>query len=645
MNSFKLINGAGQKVEETQSLAQQVAQLQQQNSQLNNELQNAFEQAQELRVEALHNDIIGALINERFNLSQSSLNCPQLQTRFLQTFSQLCQSKNISIYKLDPSTGYFRLESYYSREGQRPKAEFIAADAPMYISNTLPSYCNFMIAPMRFACGMNDIHWYLDKSSQRAILVSHHCEEQALDIFAQLTVKVLRTALQLYEDIQINQDYKERLLHQATTDTMTQLPNRHLAFDRLGQAILSRANENKIVFALFVDIAHFKDINEAFGHETGDKILSIIAKRIRHAVRESDTVARLSGDEFLVILENANKAKAAEVVAKNVIASISEPLCFEARELLIASNVGISAYPGDGDDSSVLIKNADAAMYEARKMGINQYQFYTQAMNEEIAHRLSIETALQKALKNDEFTLHYQPLVDISSGCTVTVEALIRWHSADLGFVPPDDFIAIAEEDGFIIPIGYWVIEETCRQLNHWKSQGIDNLTVAINLSVRQLYEPAFIERLMSILALYQIPTDKIELEVTEGILISDAKGADNVLTSLHQLGFKLSLDDFGTGYSALSYLNHYHFDYLKIDRSFITNLAHTDKDKALIDAIVAMAHKLNLKVIAEGVEHESELDYLLSQKCDYIQGFYFSKPIPAAQLSEYIFADQLNCA
>ena len=370
--------------------------------------------------------------------------------------------------------------------------------------------------------------------------------------------------------------------------------------------------------------------------------MAIIASRIREAVRESDTVARLSSDEFLIILENANKAKAAEVVSKNVLSAISKPLLFQGRELLVSSNIGISAYPSDGNDASVLIQNADAAMYQSKKQGLNQFQFYTQAMNEEVAHRLAIETGLQKALLNNEFTLHYQPLVEISSGCTVTVEALLRWHSATLGSVSPDEFISIAEEDGFIIPIGYWVIEEVCRQLNSWKKEGINNLTVAINVSVRQLQDPKFIDRLMSILKANNVPSSKIEIEITEGIIISDVAGADSVLTLLHALGFKLSLDDFGTGYSALSYLNNYHFDNLKIDRSFITNLVKNDKDKALIDAIVAMAHKLNLKVIAEGVEHEEELAYLQSQKCDYIQGFYFSRPVPATQISRQFFGEGL---
>ncbi|MFT5162846.1 MAG: diguanylate cyclase (GGDEF)-like protein [Alteromonadaceae bacterium] len=619
--------------------------LREQNQLLSQKLENAIGQAQQLRGEVLHNTIISSLMNERFNLSKGVLQSPQIQTRFLQTLSLQCHSKSVIIYKLDSQTGYFNLENYYSCNGYRPQSQFITADAPVYISNAKASCCNLAIAPMRFASGINDIHWYYDKSSQYALLITHHDDDCSQKVFNQLTSEVLRTALQLYMDIQTKQNYEAQLIHQATIDPMTQLPNRNLAFDRLGQAMLSRANENKIVFALFVDIAHFKDINESLGHNTGDKVLGILARRIRHAVRESDTVARLSGDEFLIILENANKAKAAETVARNVISAISEPLSFEGRELLVASNVGISAYPGDGDDASMLIKNADAAMYQARKMGVNQYQFYTQAMNEEVAQRLAIETGLQKALQKDEFILHYQPLIDLSSGSTGTVEALIRWNSSELGFVPPDSFIAIAEEDGFIIPIGYWVINEVCRQINVWKKQGIVNLTVAINLSVRQLHEPGFTDRLIEILANHNMTTDKIELEITEGILLSQVNGANHILNKLHQLGFKLSLDDFGTGYSALSYLNSFHFDHLKIDRSFITNLVHNEKDKALIDAIVAMAHKLNLKVIAEGVENVEELDYLQSQNCDYIQGFYFSKPIPANQISEQFFAANLQMA
>lgn len=629
---------------QSKSLQQQVDELQHLNDALSRELKCSFDVAHELRTESLHNEIVGTLINERFVLSQSSAESHIQQTKFLQTFAGLTQSNGVCIYRLEPSSGYFILESSFNNNDGEPQQQFVAADAPSYISNIQDDYCNFVIAPMRYACGMKDIHWYYEKSTHRAILVSHD-HDKTIEIFNCLTSKVLRTALQLYEDIQVKQAYEQQLIHRATIDPMTELPNRNLAFDRLGQAMLNRANANKLVFALFVDIAHFKDINEAFGHDLGDKILGILAKRIRDAVRESDTVARLSGDEFLVILENANKAKAAEVVAKNVISAISEPLKLQGRELLISSNVGISAYPGDGDDASVLIQNADAAMYQSRKLGLNQFQFYTQAMNEEVAQRLSIETGLQKALVNNEFTLHYQPLVEISTGNTVTVEALIRWNSPTLGFVSPDNFISIAEEDGFIIPIGFWVIEEVCRQLKIWQSEGICNLTVAINISVRQLQEKDFVERLMSILNANDITTSKIELEITEGILISDVTGADNVLTVLHALGFKLSLDDFGTGYSALSYLNNYHFDYLKIDRSFITNLIKNDKDKALINAIVAMAHKLNLKVIAEGVEHEEELAYLQSLNCDYIQGYYYSRPVPGAQISRQFLETSLKSA
>ncbi len=622
----------------TQTLQQEIDELKRLNNSLSTELKSSFDTAHELRIEAFHNQIIGTLINERFHLSKGSQDCAIQQSRFLQSFSNLCESKNISIYQLDVKTGYFCLESYYSRDGHRPEKEFVAADAPAYISNLLDSYCNFVIAPMRFAAGMNDIHWYYEKSSHRAILVSHDRQKQDLEMFDNLTAKVLRTALQLYEDIQVKQTYEDKLIHQATIDTTTQLPNRNLAFDRLSQAMLNRSNEKKLVFAMIVDIAHFKDINETFGHDTGDKILAILANRIRQAVRESDTVARLSGDEFLIILENANKTKAAEVVAKNVINAISEPLSFQGRELLVSSNIGIAAYPSDGDDASDLIQNADAAMFQSKKLGLNKFQFYTQAMNEEVAHRLALETGLQKALKQDEFTLNYQPLVEISSGDTLAVEALLRWHSPVLGFVSPEDFIPIAEEDGFIIPIGYWVIEEVCRQLNIWQQDGINNLTVAINISVRQLQDPEFVDNLMNILRTHNISSRKIELEITEGILISDVAGADNVLTVLHALGFKLSLDDFGTGYSALSYLNKYHFDYLKIDRSFITNLIKNEKDKALIDAIVAMAHKLNLKVIAEGVENIEEMEYLQSQNCDYIQGFYFSKPVTGEQITKRFF-------
>lgn len=625
----------------SKSLQQQVDELQHLNETLTKELKCSFDIAHELRIEAFHNEIVGTLINERFLLSQSDSDAIPQQTRFLRTFANVCQSDIICIYRLESANDCFRLESSFSRDDIQPLDQFPISEAIYQDSDVADNTPNFTFGPQQSSNPHIKNHWLYDKVTQRAILVSLDKAQQ--DFYDCLTPKVLRTALQLYEDIQIKQDYEQQLIHRATIDPMTKLPNRNLAFDLLAKAMSDHSDPNQLICALFVDIAHFKDINEAFGHDIGDKILAIIAKRIHSAIRESDFVARLSGDEFLVVLKNISKPQSAEIVARNIISAISDPLRLQGRELLIASNIGISSYPDDGNDASVLIQNADMAMYQSRKLGLNQYQFYTAAINDEVAQRLSIETGLQKALANNEFYLHYQPLVEISTGQTVTVEALIRWHSPTLGHMSPASFIAIAEEDGFIIPIGFWVIEEVCRQLKIWHREGIENLTVAINISVRQLQDKNFVERLMTILKRNNIPTNKIELEITEGILISDVAGADGVLTVLHALGFKLSLDDFGTGYSALSYLNNYHFDYLKIDRSFITNLINNEKDKALVNAIVAMAHQLNLKVIAEGVEHEAELEYLKSQKCDYIQGFYYSRPVPGAQISRGFFESLIN--
>ena len=502
-------------------------------------------------------------------------------------------------------------------------------DAPLQL-DALPSYLSPQQAgeqayhQLRQFCQQQHLYWCYSATLQRGLLLGFGPSRPPA-----LSQHTLHTLLQLYQDMLLRLQFEKQLQQRALTDPLTQLPNRSVAFDRLQQA-LHNHNGNKLTFTLFVDLSRFKDVNEVYGHDKGDLILKEVADRIRHTVRENDTVATLGGDEFLIILENASKPKTAQVVASKVIDAIAQPVTIDQHELILSCNIGIAAYPGDGLTPSELIRNADTAMYNARKQGLNRFQFFTQAMNQEISRRLALEQALHQALRNQEFSLHFQPVVDCQSGAILGCEALLRWHSSKLGKVSPATFIPIAEEDGLIVPIGNWVMERALAQLSLWHQLGFDQLHMAINVSVKQLLHPDFAEQLSAYCQHYRIVPHHVVLEITESTLMSGHQAVISLLEQLRQQGFALSIDDFGTGYSALSYLNRYPFDFLKIDRSFITNLTDSDKDKTLIDAIIAMAHKLDMKVIAEGAETPTTLDYLSRQHCDMVQGYVISQPLPA---------------
>jgi diguanylate cyclase (GGDEF)-like protein/PAS domain S-box-containing protein len=419
-----------------------------------------------------------------------------------------------------------------------------------------------------------------------------------------------------------------RLSHLANYDLLTNLPNRLLFVDRLNQALSQGRRTQKLVAILFLDIDRFKNINDTLGHHIGDQLLQAIAKLLV-AGRETDTVTRLGGDEFTIMLTNIGHAKDAALVAEKILNTLSgESFQISGHEIFITVSIGITLYPFDGEDIDTLLKNADTAMYRAKERGRNTYQFYTRDMNNLALERLELETALRKALEKEELELNYQPIVDAASGKIIASEALLRWNHPTLGRVPPDRFIGLAEETGLILPIGEWVLRTACRDHQLWLETGYPPTPVAVNISVRQFQDSKFVNMIKNILNETGFNPKCLELEITESSLVKNLERTHETLYQLSQMGIKFSVDDFGTGYSSLTYLKRFPIDTLKIDRSFIKDIIQDPDDKAITTAIIAMAHSLKLKVVAEGVETREQVEFLRSLQCDSLQGFLFYKPL-----------------
>jgi len=442
----------------------------------------------------------------------------------------------------------------------------------------------------------------------------------------------------LLEDISDRIAYREHLFQQANFDKLTGLPNRALALDRLAQAINSAERHRRSLTVLFVDLDRFKFVNDSLGHRCGDDLLLEAARRLSACVREEDTVARLGADEFLILLVNQHGANDATLVAKKIIDVIDKPFVVGARELNITASVGLTVFPDDSRNVGDLLRNAEAAMHTAKQQGRNTYHFFTPEMNRRSLERLEIETQLRHAIRRGEFELHYQPLINLESGAVVGMEALLRWHNEPLGNPGPDRFIPIAEETGLIIPIGEWLLQQACRQAVLWQEEGHEPLRIAVNISSRQFVGGGIAHSVEKALTETGLAPGLLELEITEGLLLGDAPQTRRTLDRLKKLGVRLSLDDFGTGYSSLGYLRRYSFDVLKIDRSFIHDLeAKPEEAAGLVKAIIAMAHSLGLEVIGEGVETALQAEFIRSRDCNLAQGYFYSKPLSAAQFSAWL--------
>jgi diguanylate cyclase (GGDEF)-like protein/PAS domain S-box-containing protein len=421
---------------------------------------------------------------------------------------------------------------------------------------------------------------------------------------------------------------EDKLAHLAQFDTVTGLPNRHLLRDRLGQTVSQAQRNDWAVGLLFIDLDRFKAVNDTFGHAVGDKLLNQVGVRLKECVRTGDTVGRLSGDEFAVVLSDLAKADDAGLVSQKIVDALTLPFEIDSHQIYVSASIGIALYPGDGGDADALIKNADTAMYRAKEQGRASYQFYLPQMNERLMERLRLEAHLRGALLRKEFLLHYQPKVNLTTGVISGFEALLRWRHGEK-LVSPADFIPILEDTGLIVPVGEWVLRTVCEQLREWGRQGLVARPVAVNLSARQFQNRNLPAVVAQVLSETQVSPDLLELELTESLLMSDAEEAVQMLHQLKSLGVRLSVDDFGTGYSSLAYLKRFPVDALKIDRAFIRDAISDPDDATITLTIISLAHSLKLKVIAEGVETEAQLGLLRLHGCDEMQGFYFARPLP----------------
>ncbi|MAT65271.1 MAG: GGDEF domain-containing protein [Gammaproteobacteria bacterium] len=431
--------------------------------------------------------------------------------------------------------------------------------------------------------------------------------------------------------------------HLATRDTLTQLPNRLLLMDRLGQAILTAQREHHALALLVIDLDRFKTINDSLGHHIGDQLIQQVAGRLSNCIGAGDTLARLGGDEFVVVRSEIAQPGEAGHLAQRINEELSQPCWIEGHELNSSCSIGISCYPDDGNDAQTLLRNADTAMYHAKEGGRGDFEFFSSDMNRRAVQRLKLENELRNALLRDEFRLLYQPQVDMRSGQVVGAESLIRWHHPEMGVVAPTDFIPVAEETGLIREIGAWVLREACRQQLRWCAAGLPPLRIAVNLSVRQV-EPGLVDLVSRVLSDTGLDARYLDLEITESLLMHNLNENIAVLRRVSACGAQISMDDFGTGYSSLSSLKLFPVQTLKIDRSFVRDLVDDQDDANIVRSIVAMAHSLGLRIIAEGVESEAQLGYLRELGCDEYQGYLFSRPM-AAEAFHALFADRAKGA
>jgi diguanylate cyclase (GGDEF)-like protein len=428
---------------------------------------------------------------------------------------------------------------------------------------------------------------------------------------------------------------EERLTYLAQFDPLTELPNRSLFLDRLRRA-MEHAQRNRCrVGVVFADLDRFKIVNDTMGHSTGDKLLVQVAQRLQRCVRSCDTVARLGGDEFAFILTDLAQAEDATLVAEKVITALSLLFELEGQEIYISASLGISIYPGDGTDADGLLRNADTAMFQAKEQGPAIYRFYLPQMNERAVARLKIETQLRGALARREFVLHYQPKASLVSGEITGFEALLRWQHPTHGLVPPLQFISVLEDTGLIVSVGEWVVRTVCEQIKTWQNQGLSLYPIAVNLSARQFQQQDLDSCVGETLQITGIDPHLLEFELTESILMKEAETTANALQNLKAFGVQISMDDFGTGYSSLAYLKRFPLDVIKIDRAFIRDVTTDPDDATIAVAMIKLAHSLGLKVVAEGVETKSQLDFLIKHGCDEMQGFYFSRPLPLESASQ----------
>jgi diguanylate cyclase (GGDEF)-like protein len=460
-------------------------------------------------------------------------------------------------------------------------------------------------------------------------------------IKGQLDPRGLRRALRYAVERKIMEEAffeeKENATHSAEHDYLTGLPNRMLLNDRISQAIVQAPRHDKQVAVLFLDLDGFKHINDSLGHRIGDGLLQSVAKRLEHCVRVSDTVSRQGGDEFVVLLSEAEQWEDAAAIAKRILDSVAQPHSIDRHDLHVTTSIGVSVYPDDGLDAETLIKNADTAMYQAKANGRHSYRFFKPEMNVRAVERQSIEEDLRRALERQELALHYQPKIDLTTGAITGAEALLRWTHPARGLVSPVQFVPVAEDCGLILPIGRWVLREACTQARAWVDAGLPATTMAVNVSAIEFQAEDFLEGVFAILNETGLDPRSLELELTESVLMKRVESTAFILQTLREAGVQVAIDDFGTGYSSLSYLRKFPVDALKIDQSFVRQISTAGDDAAIVTAVIDMARSLRLRIIAEGVETPEELAFLQAHQCGEAQGYYFSRPVPPQQYARLL--------
>jgi len=440
-----------------------------------------------------------------------------------------------------------------------------------------------------------------------------------------------------YRDITQRKATEKQLEYQAYYDALTGLPNRLLFRDRVFTAIAQAQRNRRALAVMYLDLDHFKLVNDGLGHSVGDKLLTQVAERLAAAVRASDTISRLGGDEFTLLLNDVGNSDAVAGVARKILQSLARPFRVDGHELFVTASIGISLFPNDGADVEILLKSADSAMYRAKELGRNQAQLFTASMNERYVRRLAIEQSLHHALERRELELHYQPVYDRARRRAVSVEALIRWNHPTRGLVMPGDFIPLAEETGLIVPIGEWVVREVCAQLRRWHDAGLGALKAAINISAPQLQQPAFTRTVADTLQRNGLEPSSLQIEITESVAVQNIDLILQVLQELRQLGVGIAIDDFGTGQSSLLYLKRFPIDTVKIDQTFVRDVTTDDSAAAIVSYVISLAHTLRFEVVAEGVETEEQYQFLRLNACDRLQGFLFSPARPASEIEALI--------
>jgi diguanylate cyclase (GGDEF)-like protein len=459
---------------------------------------------------------------------------------------------------------------------------------------------------------------------------------QAIMLAAAPALLGLGTALSM-RILQQRRRADDRVHHIAFHDDLTSLPNRLMLNQRLDRALSRNRRTGSKLAILFMDLDRFKVINDSLGHEVGDVLLRQVADRLRSQSREGDTVARMGGDEFVVLIENRKNLNDISACARRLVEELSAPYLLGTKDCHVTLSIGISIFPSDGSDSQSLLKAADVAMYRAKELGRNNFQYYLPSMNVHTVDRLELESDLSRALERGEFLLHYQPKVEISTGLITGTEALLRWKHPVRGLVPPLDFISLAEETGLIVPIGEWVLATACAQNKLWQDMGLTKLGISVNLSARQFSDSMLLAKLTRIIHASGLDPSSLELEITESVVMSDGESAVGVLEQLKSIGVRIAIDDFGTGYSSLGYLKRFPIDTLKVDRSFIRDIPADSGDRKIAQAIIAMAHALRLEVVAEGVENAEQLKFLRAQHCDAVQGYFLFRPLPVDEATDVL--------